>query len=198
MIDSVARICRKEETGSPTHRLLDHTRGNGLLRATARPAFGLDFFGEVLMMVDVVTETVIRRPIGKVAAYASNPDHVRDWYVNIKEVEWKTAPPVAVGSQVAFVATFLGRGLSYTYEIVELVPGEKLVMRTAEGPFPMETTYTWETTPEGFTRMTLRNRGMPTGFSRWVAPLMVQAMRRANKKDLACLKALLEGGRGGS
>ena len=144
------------------------------------------------MAVDVVTETVIRRPISEVAAYASNPDHVREWYVNIKDVEWKTTPPAAVGSQIAFVATFLGRRLSYTYEIVELVPGERLVMRTSEGPFPMETSYAWEATPEGFTRMTLRNRGMPTGFSRWTAPLMVGAMRRANRKDLACLQALLE------
>ncbi len=95
------------------------------------------------MAVDVLTETVIRRPVGEVAAYAANPDHVRDWHVNIKEVEWKTTPPVAVGSQVAFVAQFLGRRLAYTYEIVELVPGERLVMRTSEGPFPMETCYTW-------------------------------------------------------
>ena len=145
------------------------------------------------MAVDVLTETVIRRPIGEVAAYAANPDHVREWYVNIKEVQWKTTPPVAVGSRVAFVANFLGRRLSYTYEVVELVVGERFVMRTAEGPFPMETSYTWESTPEGFTRMILRNRGIPTGFSRWMAPFMARAMRRANKKDLACLKALLEG-----
>ena len=117
------------------------------------------------MVVDVLTETVIRRPIDEAAAYAANPDHVREWYVNIKEVEWKTTPPVEVGSHVAFVAHFMGRRLSYTYEVVELVPGERFVMRTSEGPFPMETTYTWETTREGFTRMTLRNRGMPTGFS---------------------------------
>jgi uncharacterized protein YndB with AHSA1/START domain len=150
------------------------------------------------MAVDVLTEKVIRRPVGEVAAYAANPEHVREWYVNIKDVEWKTPPPVAVGSRVAFVANFLGRRLSYTYEVVELVPGRRLVMRTSEGPFPMETSYTWETTPEGYTRMTLRNRGMPTGFSRWMAPFMSWAMRRANQKDLACLKALLEGGADGS
>ena len=146
------------------------------------------------MAVDVLTETVIRCPIGEVAAYAANPDHVREWYVNIKDVEWKTTPPVAVGSQVAFVAQFLGRRLAYTYEVVELVPGERLVMRTSEGPFPMETSYMWETTPEGFTHMTLRNRGTPTGFSRVMAPFMAWAMRRANQKDLACLKSLLEDG----
>ena len=98
----------------------------------------------------------------------------------------------------AFVANFLGRRLSYTYEVVELVPGRRLVMRTSEGPFPMETSYTWEPTPDGFTRMPLRNRGTPTGFSRWMAPFMSWAMRRANQKDLACLKALLEGGADGS
>ena len=82
--------------------------------------------------------------------------------------------------------------MAYTYEIVELVPDERFVMRTAEGPFPMETTYTWETTADGGTRMTLRNRGTPTGVSRLVAPFMARAVRSANRKDLAALKKLLE------
>ena len=144
------------------------------------------------MAVDVSSEIVIQRPRNEVAEYASNPDHTPSWYVNIKMVEWKTPPPVKVGSQVAFVAHFLGRRLAYTYEVVELVPGERFVMRTAEGPFPMETTYTWETTADGGTRMTLRNRGMPAGFSRLVAPFMARAVRSANRKDLAALKELLE------
>ncbi len=146
------------------------------------------------MTVDVSSEITIRRPRDQVAAYASNPDHTPSWFVNIKSIEWKTQPPVKVGSQMAFVAQFLGRRLAYTYEVVELVPGERFVMRTAEGPFPMETTYTWETTPEGGTRMTLRNRGIPAGFSRLMAPFMARAVRSANRKDLAALKTLLESG----
>jgi len=106
-------------------------------------------------------------------------------------VEWKT-PPIGVGSRLAFVAHFLGRRLAYTYELVELVPGERLVMRTAEGPFPMETTSTWATAGESSTRMTLRNRGEPSGFGKLAAPFMAAAMRRANRKDLARLKAILE------
>lgn len=145
------------------------------------------------MTVDVSTDIVIRRPRRDVAAYAANPDNAPSWYVNIEAVQWKTAPPASVGSQVAFVAHFLGRRLAYTYEIIEFAPGERLVMRTAEGPFPMETTYTWDATSEGHTRMVLRNRGIPAGFSKLAAPLTASAMRRANKKDLARLKGLLEG-----
>jgi uncharacterized membrane protein len=142
--------------------------------------------------VDVRTEIEIERPRDRVAAFAADPSNAPEWYVNIKSVEWKTSPPLAVGSRLAFVAHFLGRRLSYTYEIAELVPGERLVMRTAEGPFPMETTYTWEASGERRTRMTLRNRGEPRGFSKIVAPMMAAAMRRANGKDLLRLKTLME------
>ena len=145
------------------------------------------------MTVDVVTDTTINRPVDEVAAYAADPSNAPEWYVNIKSVEWKTSPPVAKGSRAAFVAQFMGRRLEYTYEVTEYVPGERLVMRTAEGPFPMETTYTWTAVGDGATRMTLRNRGEPSGFSKVAAPLMATAMRRATRKDLAGLRAILEG-----
>src|SRR5215216_5688506 len=144
------------------------------------------------MAVDVATSIVIARPRGEVAAFAANPDHVPSWYVNIKSVEWQTPPPLQVGSRIAFVAQFLGRRLAYTYEVVQWEPARRLVMRTADGPFPMETTYEWSPAGEGRTRMTLRNRGTPAGFSGVVAPFMAFAMRRANRKDLARLKERLE------
>lgn len=144
------------------------------------------------MAVDVLTEIIIDRPRAHVATYAGDPNNAPEWYVNISSVEWRTPPPLAVGSRLAFVAHFLGRRLAYTYELTELVPGERLVMRTAEGPFPMETTYTWEAAGDGATRMTLRNRGEPSGFAKIAAPVMAAAMRRANRADLARLKTLLE------
>ena len=145
------------------------------------------------MAVDVFTEITIARPLDEVAAYAADPTNAPEWYDNIETVEWETSPPAELGSRVAFVARFLGRRLAYTYEIVDLVRNERLVMQTAQGPFPMETTYTWATLGSK-TLMTLRNRGEPTGFSKMSAPLMAAAMRRANRKDLTKLRSILEAG----
>jgi hypothetical protein len=142
--------------------------------------------------VDVATEIEIARPRAEVAAFAADPDNAVRWYENIESVEWATPPPLAVGSRLAFAARFLGRRLEYTYEVREHVAGERFVMATSEGPFPMETTYEWRDSLDGGTLMTLRNRGEPSGFASVAAPLMARAMRRANRKDLDALKALLE------
>jgi uncharacterized protein YndB with AHSA1/START domain len=144
------------------------------------------------MPVEVLTEIEIDRPRDEVATYAADPDNATAWYVNIKSVEWKTDHELRVGARVDFVARFLGRRLAYTYEVVEFVLGELLVMRTDEGPFPMETRYTWSDTASGGTTMTLRNRGRPAGFSKLAAPMLATAMRRANRKDLERLKRILE------
>lgn len=145
------------------------------------------------MAVNVVCEIEIARPRAEVAAYAADPDNATAWYENIKAVEWRSPRPLAVGSRIAFVATFLGLRIAYTYEIREHTPGERLQMSTAEGLFPMETTYTWrDAAGDGGTVMTLRNRGEPAGFARISGPLMARAIQRANRKDLRVLKTILE------
>lgn len=144
------------------------------------------------MGVDVETSIEIDAARDRVAAFASDPENAPRWYVNISSVEWETPPPATVGSRIAFVAHFLGRRIAYTYEVRELVDAERFVMSTAEGPFPMKTTYTWADSRVGGTRMTLRNEGEPSGFGQLAAPVMAAAMRRANRKDLQALKSLLE------
>ena len=144
------------------------------------------------MAVDVETTIEIARPRAEVAAFAADPDNVHAWYRNITRVEWLTEPPLRVGTRLAFTAEFLGRRMAYTYEVVEHEPGERLVMRTADGPFPMETTYMWVDAPGGSTIMALRNRGEPAGFSAIASPMMAAGIRRNNRGDLQRLKDVLE------
>ena len=139
-----------------------------------------------------MTHIAIPRPRDEVAAFAADTPNATAWYKNIKSVEWETPPPAVVGSRVRFVAQFLGRSLDYVYEIRTLEPGRRLVMSTAEGPFPMETTYEWDDAGADGTRMSLRNRGEPVGFAKVSVPIMARAMRRANDADLRRLKTLLE------
>jgi uncharacterized membrane protein len=143
-------------------------------------------------MVDVFTEIKIKCPIDKVSTYAANPDNAPKWYVNINSADWKTDKPLTIGSRIAFKAKFLGRELAYVYEIVDFIPGQKMVMRTADGPFPMETTYTWKAINEYNTKMTLRNKGNPTGFSKLFTPFISTMMKKANYKDLKKIKDILE------
>ena len=146
------------------------------------------------MDVDVSNEIVIDRPVEAVARYAIDPDNAPTWYKNIESIVWRTPRPIAVGTQLDFVARFLGKRLAYTYEIVDLVENQRLVMRTAQGPFPMETTYTFEALSPGRTRMRLRNRGRPRGFAGVLAPAMAGAIKAANRKDLEAIKKILESG----
>jgi uncharacterized membrane protein len=142
--------------------------------------------------VDVLTEIEIKRSRDVVSAFAADPANAPAWYKNIAAIEWQTPPPAVVGSRIQFRARFLGRTLEYTYEVRELQPGRRFVMATAEGPFPMETTYTWEDAPDGATKMSIRNRGEPSGFAAVTAPVMTRAMQKANEADLRRLKNLLE------
>lgn len=144
------------------------------------------------MAVDVLTEITIARPPNEVAAYAADPGNAPEWYENIESVTWRTEPPLRAGSEMTFVARFMGRRLSYTYRADEFVPAERLRMSTVDGPFPMETTYTWTPAGTNETRMTLRNRGGATGIMGLLGPLEAIAVRRATKKDLRRLRAILE------
>jgi uncharacterized protein YndB with AHSA1/START domain len=142
--------------------------------------------------VDVETHTTINAPLEEVARFAADPSNAPAWYASIRSVEWEGPARVETGARVAFEARFLGRTLRYTYQIVDFVPGERLVMETAQGPFPMQTTYTWAAESNTSTTMTLRNAGEPAGFNRLVAPFLASAMRRANRGDLARLRKILE------
>ncbi len=142
--------------------------------------------------VNVITTIEINTSLEKLADFVFNPDNAPNWYVNIKSVEWKTQKPLQIGTQIAFKAEFLGKKMEYTYAFVDLIKNKKLVMQTAEGPFPMQTTYEISQIGENKVLMKLQNEGEPSGFSKIMTPFMTMMMRKANRKDLQLLKKVME------
>ena len=147
------------------------------------------------MPVDISSEIVIDRPRAEVAAFAADPDNATAWYEHVKRVVWRTKRPLAVGTRIGFMAESLGKQLEFVYEVTTLVPGERLVMRSEEGRFPMETIYAWRDEPGGGTRMSLTNHAEPRGLGRVSAVLLRRSMRSSNAKDLSRLKGVLESNR---
>jgi uncharacterized protein YndB with AHSA1/START domain len=143
--------------------------------------------------VDVVSEIEIRRPRDEVAAFVCDQDNAPAWNDSVDSVEWESAQALAEGSRFTHVSGVLGGRVDYDYQVLELVPGERLVVSTEDGPFALRTTYTWADGPNGATTMTLHSYGHPDSLGRLSVPIIAKALRRANDKNLKRLKRLLEG-----
>ena len=146
-------------------------------------------------MVDVSTEIIINLPKEKVTEFALDPANVPDWCTHIKSVEWDHDAPLRAGAKLVFNEQIMRRPHKQVYEVVEIIPGQKVIMKSQSNGLRMETTVAWQAINENTTCMTLRNRGQPRGFSKLMAPIMARAVRRANRKDLERLKAILEDAR---
>jgi uncharacterized membrane protein len=143
--------------------------------------------------VDVEVEATIARPRAEVAAFAMTPENETRWIGGIAASRMVTAPPLRVGSEVARVASFLGRRIDYALRVVEHEPGRIIVMDSVRGPFPMRVTYAFADDAGGGTRVRNRVEGEATGFYGLAAPLMAGAVRRSLRRDLATLKRIMEG-----
>jgi hypothetical protein len=141
-------------------------------------------------MVDVTTEIIINLPKEKVAEFVSNPGNAPQWCTHIKSVEWKEKP-LRAGVLIIFNEQIMHRYQQHVYEVVEVIPGQKIVIRTQSNGMMLETTFGWQAVDEDTTCMTLRNRCIPA-FSRALSPLFALTIRNFSRKNLKYLKRLLE------
>ena len=144
--------------------------------------------------MDVQVEQVIERPREEVARYAMAPDNEPLWIGGIKESHLVTDPPVRVGTEVARVASFLGKRIDYALKVTRHEPGLIIVMDSVRGPFKMRVTYAFEDAAPGGTRVINRVEGESSGFYGLADSLMAIQVRRSLRRDLKTLKQLMEGG----
>jgi len=145
------------------------------------------------MSVDITAEVAIRRPLEHVTAYMIDPAHDPQWIGGVREARMETSPPLAVGSRVARIASFLGRRVEYVNEVTELDPERVLDMRSVKAPFPMRVTYSFEPADGGAATIVRdRVRGAPGGFFKLFGPVLGPLVKRSVQQDLERLRDLLE------
>jgi uncharacterized membrane protein len=147
---------------------------------------------ETPMAVDIIASGTIVRPRDEVAAYLRDPANDTSWIGGLRSARLLTSGPVAVGSQVERVASFLGRRIEYVNEITELT-GDRLAMRSVRSPFPMRVTYGHRQASDGATEVSVRVEGDAGRYYALLAPLLGVAVRRSITRDLRNLKRILEG-----
>ena len=146
------------------------------------------------MPVDVTATGTVGRFHEEVAAYLRDPANDTSWIGGLRSARLLTPAPVAVGSRVERVASFLGRRVEYVNEITELT-GDRLVMRSVRSPFPMSVTYGHRPTTDNATEVSVRVEGDAGRYYALLAPLLGVAVRRSITRDLRNLKRVLEGQR---
>ena len=148
------------------------------------------------MAINVSAELLINTSKAEVAAYATNPDHDPVWISGIVEAKMLTDPPLAQGSQVERVASFLGKRIQYILEVVDWEPGSRMGMHSIKGPFPMDVIYEFEEAPSEMVELgtlaRIRVQGEASGFFKLASPVLAQAVKRSIGKDLKNLKKIME------
>jgi hypothetical protein len=134
----------------------------------------------------------VPRPREQVAAFMTDPANDREWIGGLRDVRVLGPEPLASGSRVARVASFLGRRIEYVNEILAFEAGRRLEMRSVKAPFPMHITYTFEDMGGG-TRVRNRVRGGAEGPARLLSPLTARMVRRNVQRDLDSLRRRLDG-----
>lgn len=145
------------------------------------------------MSIDVTVVRVVGAPRGVVSAYVMDHRNDTAWIGGIGEAELLGEPPLAEGSRVRRVASFLGRRIEYVNEVIRLEPGVLLEMRSVKSPFPMEISYRFDDAQDG-TRVRVRVAGEPASWYRVAGPILAAGVRRSVGQDLDRLAGLLAGG----
>ena len=147
------------------------------------------------MAIDTRAVITVARSRDEVAAYLRDPANDPSWIGGLRSARLVTEPPVAVGSQVERVASFLGRRIEYVNEITDLT-GTRLAMRSVRSPFPMRVTYGFDDAGDAATEVSVRVEGDASRLYRLADPLLALLVRRSVQRDLRTLRKVLEDGAG--
>lgn len=133
----------------------------------------------------------IARPAAEVFEFVSDAANNPRWQRGMKRCEWITSLPIVVGSQYRQEASFLGRPVISVFEVVELVPGGRIVIETIESTFPIRVERRVEVVNADSCVVAAAITGGPN-VPRFAQALVAWPAQRSVKRDYDRLVRLLE------
>jgi uncharacterized membrane protein len=142
-------------------------------------------------MIKVETTVHINRPPHEVFIYLSNFENNPKWQSGMREARFTSEGPLRLGSTYEQVASFLGRPVLSTFEVIGYEPGQMVKATSTSGSFPITFTRMVAAEGEG-TRVTAVIEGDASGFFKLAEPLLARFVQRSVDNDYANLKKILE------
>ena len=142
-------------------------------------------------MIQVRIEVTVDRPSEEVFAFISNFENNPKWQSGMREAKFTSEGPLGVGSTYDQVASFLGRKVVSSFEVIDYDPGRMVKATSTTGSFPITFTRMVETLERG-TRVSAIIEGDAAGFYKLAKPLLKRFVQRSVDTDYRRLKEILE------
>jgi carbon monoxide dehydrogenase subunit G len=139
-------------------------------------------------VVEVTTSVEVAADPDVVFAYISDAENNPQWQSGMVSAQWTSDGPIGVGSTYDQVATFLGRRIESTFEVVSFEQGRKIRASSTGGSFPITFTRTVEAAGSG-SLVTAVITGDASGFFRLAEPLLRSMVQRSVTRDYETLAA---------
>ncbi len=144
-------------------------------------------------MAKIEHSVSINQPVEQVFAFIRDTRNTARWHPSLSEARATLEGPAQIGTQVTEVRTFIGRKMESTFEIVELEPNKRIVMKSVSGPFPLKVTILFESLGKA-TRITLDGETEPRGFLKLADGMIAGMLQKELETDLSAAKHVVEAG----
>jgi uncharacterized membrane protein len=143
-------------------------------------------------MIEVTASVSIHRSADDVFAFLADMENNPRWQQGMRSCAWTSEPPLRLGSTYDQEASFLGKKITSSFEVVEFAPGERIRIRTTGGSMPIDVTRTVTGRPAGTCTVGAVVRGDSSKLFKIADPLMKRMVERSVRGDYRRLKKLLE------
>ena len=142
-------------------------------------------------MINLISSTLIERPVKQVFDFVSTPENDFQWQHGTLATAMLPKGSSAMQTFFRSIGHLMGRRNLSTFEITEFEPNEKYSFKSLSGPVHSSTSYTLENV-SGRTRINISIQASAPNFFHITDKLLWKTLKIQLEEDIARLKTILE------